>query len=157
MAGLGAFVFVGVAVYLQMRKDGAKTSACAPEEEPIVVKVYGETVTFTELMHSISLDVIKVHAHTHALGVAAEYEWIRRRYPKAERLSQSLTTLDPSKGKKEYDGKQVHFDVLTVKLKGGMKKEIYFDISSFFSSPVLSLVYPSEFIAQNIRDLYEKA
>jgi hypothetical protein len=121
----------------------------------IVLKLDEETVTFTELLRSIQYDVIKVHAHTHVLGVAAEYEWIRQRYPKSETVQQALTTLDLITGKKKYKTDQIHFDVIIVKLSDGRKKEIYFDISDFFDGSGSSQFAPKTFIAKKIAHLYE--
>jgi hypothetical protein len=124
-------------------------------KEDIILEAGEETVTFTELLRSIQHDVVKVHAHTHALGVAAEYEWIRRRYPGSEILEQALTTLDLIAGKKRYKSNQVHFDIIKIRLPNDRQKEIYFDISSFFFGGVSSNLEPDTFIARKIAHLYE--
>lgn len=125
-------------------------------DEPIILEVQGEKVTFTEKFRSFQHDVVKVHAHTHVLGVAAEYKWIRRRYPNSKTIKQTLTTLDLLTGKKRYKSKQLRFDVIEIKLPNGLEKEIYFDISSFFGEGPSSLLDPSAFIARKIEELYKE-
>jgi hypothetical protein len=116
--------------------------------------VMGETVSCTEILRSLTQDVVKIEAHTHTLGVTAEYQWISKEYPGSKTQKQRLTTLDMLKGNKKYSGKQIHFDVITILTKAGMQKDIYFDISSFFGSAGSSLTNPDGFIAQKIKELY---
>lgn len=56
-----------------------------------------------------------------AKSINSEYEWIRNNYPDSQIEAQILTN---HKGK--------HYDVLTIGLPSGEKKNIYFDISGFF-------------------------
>lgn len=123
---------------------------------PIELNVCDEKVTFTELLRSMHHDVVKVHAVTHMLGVAAEHVWINHRYPKSEFLKQSLTTLDLITGKKKYQTDQVHFDIIRIRLENGREKEVYFDISSFFEGGASSHLNPDEFIARKIADIYKR-
>jgi hypothetical protein len=112
------------------------------------------TVTLTELIRSVAHDVVKVSAHTHALGVSAEYEWTRRRYPKSLILQQSLVAYKlPRKGSKSKQ-REIHFDRLEIRLADGRKKEVYFDISDFFGGGASSFIDPNAFIANKIEELY---
>jgi hypothetical protein len=54
-------------------------------------------------------------------GVKAEYKWLKEHYPGYTSKGQSLTYHD----RKPYD-------VISIELENGEKKEIYFDISKFF-------------------------
>lgn len=54
-------------------------------------------------------------------SIDAEYEWLRKNCPGCKFLRQSLRQ---NKGK--------HYDVLTVQLADGSKKDFFFDINSFF-------------------------
>lgn len=52
-----------------------------PNSKIMVLQASEETVTLTELLRSVGHDVVKIDAHTHQLGVAAEHEWRNRKYP----------------------------------------------------------------------------
>lgn len=54
-------------------------------------------------------------------SIDAEYEWLRQNCPGCKFLQQALR-----------QNKGMHYDVLTVQLTDGSKKEFYFDINSFF-------------------------
>lgn len=56
-----------------------------------------------------------------AKSIPDEYNWLKKNYPGCQFMQQSL---------RHY--KNVPYDVLTVKLPDGTKKDFYFDISSFF-------------------------
>jgi hypothetical protein len=121
-----------------------------------VLNVGGEEfVTLTQLLRSMSFDVVKIDAHTHVIGVAAEYEWVRRNYPNSKIMQQALTSLALlNRGKKSGRG-DVHFDLLTVKLADGRTKDVYFDISSFFKGASSSFIDKNSFAAQKITELYK--
>ena len=53
----------------------------------------GERVIMKELMHGDMHDVIKVNTHAQRPGVAAEYEWMRRRYRGSIKVEQSLRAI----------------------------------------------------------------
>ena len=112
----------------------------------------GERVIMKELMHGDMQDVIKVNTHAQRPGVAAEYEWMRRRYRGSIKVQQSLRAINVAKSGERV----VFFDVLTIQQRNGKTKELYFDISSFFgagsSSPKVAADSP---IVEQIRDLYE--
>jgi hypothetical protein len=122
----------------------------------IILKNEEETITFTELLRSLRHDVVKVHAHTHILGVAAEYGWIRRRYPGSKTVKQALTTLDLIAGKKKYKTSKIYFDIITIELPNGRKKEIFFDISNFYDGTGSKYLDPHAFIGKKIAQLYEE-
>lgn len=145
-----------VLIYSTIKKVFIRHQQKPDLNAPIELEVSGEKVTFTELLRSVHHDVVKIHAYTHALGVAAEHVWIRCRYPEYEFLEQSLTTIDLISGEKKYRNDQIHFDIIKIRLKSGTEKEIYFDISSFFGGEALSHMNPDEFIARKISKLYKK-
>lgn len=146
----------GITFYALHRWAPAKIQKLNQKEgNPFEYKMEEETATFTEKMTSLAFDVVKINAHTHSLGIAAEYAWIDHKYPKNEIIMQSLTTLDLVTGKGKYKPEQIHFDVIKFRLPDGREKEIYFDISSFFNGVALSLLNPGEFVAQKISGLYK--
>jgi hypothetical protein len=125
------------------------------QEKQLVMEVKGEKVLFTELLRSINYDVIKVHAYTHILGVAAEYFWISNRYPNSKTTSQSLSTLDMITKNLKYKPSQIHFDIIHIKEIDGHEKSIYFDISDFFSGQMSSTLNPEESIGIKIKEIYK--
>lgn len=163
-AGAAVLLILGALAALPKVRDGAVliwTGLRKPfvlrrerDNQPIIIDTGEEKVTFTELLRSIQHDVVKVHAHSHVLGVAAEHEWILRRYPKSKKRRQRLTTLNLISGQKQYRGDQIHFDVISIELTGGREKEIYFDISSFFGGGISSALDPDAMIAKKISELY---
>jgi len=66
-------------------------------------------------------DPVIIQANNSLVGVGAEYQWLRDKYPGHIRIEQKLLS---------YNGKPM--DVVTIKTKEGEIKDIYFDISSFF-------------------------
>ncbi len=65
-------------------------------------------------------NAVVIHEKSETSGVKAEYKWIRKNYPGASMLGQSLVFHN----KKPYD-------ILKIKYKG-MVKKVYFDISKFY-------------------------
>jgi len=124
-----------------------------PQKE-VTFEVLGERVTFDELVRDQQHDIVKVNTTEHVLGVAAEYAWVRRRYPKSKTMKQELSTLDMITKDKRYTGNEIHFDVLTIKLPDGQKKKVYFDISSFFGLPRKPRDAPGAGIAKTLKELY---
>lgn len=126
--------------------------------KPFIHKVDEEVVTFDEKMRSLKMDVIKVIAHDHVLGVAAEYAWMNKFYPKHKRIVKMLSTLEAMTGKRK-EGKMIRsgdtlFDIFLLELDGGRTKSVYFDISSFFSGKDSSLTNPSVYANKKLADLY---
>lgn len=125
------------------------------DEKPFEFKMDEEVVRYEEKMVSLAFDVVKIHAHSHFVGIAAEYAWLEHKYPDSERIMQSLTTLDLLKKTGDYKTGQVHFDIIKFKLPDGREKEIYFDISSFYDGQTSSLVAPDDFISKKLSELYQ--
>lgn len=147
IGGITAF-----ALHLWRPTNGKTGSSNDPKV--MVLEMGEETVTLTELIRSVAHDVVKVDAHTHTLGVGAEYEWKKRRYPGNQMILQQLVEMDLGKSKSGKKGRKKFFDVLKIKLSDGRTKEIYFDISSFFNGAGSSMLDPDSFIAGKIRNLY---
>ena len=66
-------------------------------------------------------NAIVIKAKNETEGVAAEYKWLREKYPGYKLIEQSLS----NEGKK-------HYDILKIQTKEGEEKSIYFDITNFF-------------------------
>jgi hypothetical protein len=71
-------------------------------------------------------DAVVVNAPNTAIGVAAEYRYVSRRFGQPDI---DWTPVLQSLHKAE-DGRR--YDVLAIRLKSGEVKELYFDITSFF-------------------------
>jgi len=149
-------VIIGAITFLALHRWSAPTNrspdTSSEAREIVLIEAGGEVVSFDELLRSVAHDVVKISAHTHVLGVAAEYKWIEKRYPGSKPMNQKLTTLDLLEGK-EYGKGQVHFDLVTIKLANGQSKEIYFDITSFFDGYGTSMA-PKAFITKKLQELY---
>jgi hypothetical protein len=88
------------------------------EEPPPAVST--ANVTFSGGQGAGCDDAVVVHATNESEGVRAEYEWIRRQYPGSRTGSQGLGSCKTA------------VDVIDITTREGEKKQIYFDISSFF-------------------------
>jgi hypothetical protein len=64
---------------------------------------------------------IFIDKNSETSGVDAEYAWLKENYPDYQMIRQSLV---------HHDGRS--YDILKIKTKDGVEKEIYFDISKFF-------------------------
>ena len=89
-------------------------------------KSSNQTVTSSEKTQSSEdsvseRDGISYEKAVIAKSIPDEYNWLKKNYPGCQFMQQSL---------RHY--KNVPYDVLTVKLPDGTKKDFYFDISSFF-------------------------
>jgi hypothetical protein len=84
-------------------------------------------VLFQEFEFDPDGDFAKVHTYYHRLGVAAEYEWIRIKYPNYMFVKQTLTHIT-------LNGENIPCDILTIWQNGQIKK-IYFDISQMMETP----------------------
>jgi len=147
---VGGVTLFALHLWRPTKSDGAGSK----KSNVITLQADGETVTLTDLLRSVGHDVVKIDAHTHQLGVAAEYEWKKRKYPMSEVLMQRLMEMDVGRNTKGTDVKKIYFDVLDMQLPDGRKKEIYFDISSFFNGGGSSMIDPDSFIAEKIKDIY---
>ncbi|WP_318432421.1 hypothetical protein [Photobacterium leiognathi] len=140
-------------------KDSAKeasrneTKETEEHEKEFEFVVGEERITFQEKMTSLKKDVVKIFAHTHQLGVAAEYQWINHKYPNAVRKMQYLSTLEMlTKDKME---KEIYFDVVKIQLTDGRVKEIYFDISEFVHHGMGSSMNDGDaYMAEKLKSLY---
>lgn len=118
-------------------------------------KVEEEVVTYENKMQGIVMDVVKVNAHTHMVGIRAEHAWLHHNYEDYKMITQRLSTLDLIKGTAEYDKSQIHFDIIEIEMKDGRRKEVYFDISSFFMPGLISsLMNKEDYAAKKIESLY---
>lgn len=89
------------------------------------------------------------------VGVGSEYQWLTRKYRGCEITGQALTTLDLIQGK-PYDSSQMHFDVVSIMLTNGKKKDVYFDISSFFNGAAGPPLNPRGKVARKLAMLYKR-
>jgi len=68
---------------------------------------------------------IVIKAKDEIAGVAAEYDWLRAKYPGHTLVQQSANTM----GQKKYD-------VMVIKTKQGEEKTFYFDITDFYGKGI---------------------
>lgn len=130
-------------------RDGIKTLFSLFKGKKEFVSEYAdEKITFDVKLRSQDFDIVKIHATTHSLGVHAEREWLKKYYPGYENNMQFLdhVTID--------DGRTIDFDILPI-YKGNKKKDIYFDITDFYSGAhVVFTGSTHKYAEQKIRDLY---
>jgi hypothetical protein len=121
--------------------------------EPFKVKYAEEEITFEEKLRSLKMDVIKVNAHDHTLGIRAEYAWINNAYPKNKRYEQLLMKfeVDANDSKKRV----ITFDVHQIELEDGREKKIYFEIDSFFADGKPASFEPG-YRDQKLKDIYSE-
>ena len=150
--GIGAVVAAAIAVALHRAKDRADTPKVS-KVEPMILQFGEEQVTFTELVRTNDYDIVKVNAHTHKLGVAAEHIWLKRRYPSAKMRTQALTTLKGLAPGAKGESAKVHFDVINIEFEDGREKDVYFDISNFFTCAG-ALLDGKTAVATKLRQLY---
>ena len=127
---VGVITLYALHQWSPLRKLG---SGDEDQSKTMVLAGPDETVTLTEPMRSVAHDIVKISAHTHQLGVEAEYEWTMRRYPKSQILRQSLVAYNVPRKASKSKQREIYFDRLEIQLSDGRKKGIYFDISNFFS------------------------
>lgn len=109
-----------------------------------------EKITFDVKLRSQDFDVVKIHATTHTLGVRAEKEWLNNFYPGYENNMQLLDHITTD------DGKTLTFDIIPIH-KGDKKKDIYFDITDFYSGAhVTHTGSTHNYAKQKIRDIYNQ-
>ncbi|WP_415907388.1 hypothetical protein [Oleiharenicola sp. Vm1] len=122
--------------------------------------VLGEEVRFEVLLHSRDFDVVKVLTQSHPAGVAAEHAWLEKQYPEWKFRTQGLTSLEYLSGKTgkrpSFFKSSVFFDRVVIHHEDGRSKEVFFDISEFFTQVGTSLTNPREFIAHKVGKLYRK-
>jgi nucleoside phosphorylase len=145
-------------VKIDWRKGGTAPSqeptSKDTEEEVFTCKFGEETVLCRTKLRSLTFDVVEVVAHTHYVGIAAQYAWLEHAYPRSERLSQAITSFDlPGPG---GTMREVRFDAHTIKLSSGRTKQVLFDIGSFFLRNSSSLINPLEYLHEKLKKAYEE-
>jgi hypothetical protein len=149
---VGGVTFYALRLWAPAKQSQSPVRQAEPHNRgdfPTIVLTFGgESVTITVLLQTLAFDIVKVAAHTHTVGVGAEYSWLNRTYPGSDPLLQSLVEVD-IKGK----GK-IHFDRIKIRLPNGLEKEVYFDISSFFGDGAAAQLDPRDHAMKKITELY---
>lgn len=142
LVGLVLYYVFGIGKNKTSKKDSEKT---------FKLKFAEEEITFMELMRSLKMDVIKINAHDHTLGIRAEYAWMEKEYPKSKTRGQSLKKIeiDSKKDKKRV----IMFDIHKLQILDGREKQICFEISSFFTPGKADSLKPG-YVDQKLKDLY---
>lgn len=132
-------------------RDGIKMLFSLFKRKKEFVSEYAdEKITFDVKLRSQDFDVVKIHATTHTLGVRAEKEWLNNFYPGYENNMQLLDHITTD------DGKTLTFDIIPI-YKGDKKKDIYFDITDFYSGAHVTLTESTHnYAKQKIRDIYNQ-
>ena len=132
-------------------RDGIKVLTSFINRKKEFVSEYAdEKITFDVKLRSQDFDVVKIHATTHTLGVRAEKEWLNKFYPGYENNMQLLDQITTG------DGKILTFDILPI-YKDDKKKDIYFDITDFYSGAHVEFTGSSHnYAKQKIREIYNK-
>ena len=119
-------------------------------DNEFVIEYADEKITFEVKLRSQDFDIVKIHATTHTLGVRAEREWLDKFYPGYENHMQLLDQITTD------DGEIVTFDILPI-CNGNNEKDIYFDITDFYSGAHVELIGSSHnYAKQKIREIYNK-
>lgn len=117
-------------------------------DKEFVIEYADEIIKVEEKLISQDFDVIKIKATTHLLGVRAEREWLKKKYPGYEDCMQMLTHIETKQGIKT-------FDILPIR-KGRIEKDIYFDITDFYKgASVPNHKKVSEYAEFKINDIYQ--
>lgn len=120
------------------------------KEKDLVIEYKGEKITFEYKTKSIHFDIVKINAITHVLGVASEFKWLNKYYPKYKKISQGLSSVEVN------ENESLYYDLLTIKTKTGQIKRIYFDISSFFGDNGCTSTDIDKFAREKIKEQYLK-
>lgn len=124
------------------------------KEESLILKIEEEEIRYEKKLISFEKDIIKIYAYTHIIGIRAEYEWIKKKYPKANILLQSLTDLKMLTQDNDIKN-NIYFDILKIELPDKRIKEIYFDISEFFKDGIVtSSTNSSEYFSNKLKEIY---
>lgn len=123
------------------------------KDKPFAFKVAEEEISFDEKLRSLKMDIVKVIAHDHTLGIRAEYAWMDNAYPNDKKFEQSLMKFEvDAPGDKK---KVVTFDVHRIELQDGREKKIYFEIDSFFADGKPAS-FEQGYRDQKIKDIYSE-
>ena len=147
---IAVFVLISVIlIAIPQVRDGIKMIFSLFKRKKEFVSEYAdEKITFDVKLRSQDFDVVKIHATTHTLGVLAEREWLNNFYPGYEYNMQLLDHITTD------DGKTLTFDILSIH-KGDKNKDIYFDITDFYSGAHVEFTGSThKYAEQRIRDLY---
>ena len=129
-------------------RDGIKILFQKKKKQDFTIKYADETISFEEKCISRDFDIIKIKATTHDIGVAAEREWLKKKYPRYVNNMQMLSYVQTEKGR-------IIFDILPIKV-GEIKKDIYFDITDFYKGAgVPTFKAATEYAEQTIQSLYK--
>lgn len=90
-------------------RDGIKILFQKKKKQDFTIKYAGETISFEEKCISRDFDIIKIKATTHDIGVAAEREWLKKKYPRYVNNMQMLSYVQTEKGR-------IIFDILPIKV-----------------------------------------
>ena len=120
------------------------------EQKNFIIKHKGERIILEYKTKSIHFDIIKIHATTHILGVNAEYKWKNKYYPKYKMKSQELTKIEVN------ENESLYYDVLLIENENGLKKRLYFDISSFYNDGGHTSLSIDKFAREKIKELIKK-
>lgn len=112
------------------------------------IKFKTEKVIAQRIFSSEHVDIIKLEAISHVYGIQSEYEWKKKYYPEYDCPMQSLHFFQTEQGEKVFD--VLH---LTKECK---KKDLYFDITSFYYGPIGDFGDNDKYVAQKINELYKK-
>lgn len=149
---IAVFVLISVIlIAIPQVRDGIKMIFSLFKRKKEFVSEYAdEKITFDVKLRSQDFDVVKIHATTHTLGVLAEREWLNNFYPGYENNMQLLDHITTD------DGKTLTFDIIPIH-KGDKKKDIYFDITDFYSGAHVTLTGSTHnYAKQKIRDIYNQ-
>lgn len=112
------------------------------------IKFKTEKVIVQRIFGSEHVDIIKIDAIEHIYGIQSEYQWKKKYYPEYDCPMQSLRFFQTEQGEKV-------FDVLHL-TKERKKKDLYFDITSFYYGPIGEYGDKDKYVVQKINELYNK-
>lgn len=150
--GISVIVLIAVVIMaIPQLRDGIKCVFSLFKCKKEFVSEYAdEKITFEVKLRSQDFDIVKIHATTHTLGVRAEKEWLKNYYPEYENNMQLLDHITTE------DGNMLTFDILPIH-KDNKEKDIYFDITDFYSGAHVELTGNKHMYAkQKIREIYSK-
>lgn len=118
------------------------------ESDVFEIQYKEEKVVMLRVITSRQFDVVKIEAVSHAYGIRSEYAWKKKYYPAYDCPGQSLRFFQTEQGEKV-------FDVLHI-TNGQVKKDLYFDITSFYYGPIGEYGDKDKYVVQKINELYKK-
>lgn len=141
-------IAVGILMVIPQIRDGVTALLSFTKNKEFVFKYKNERITFEEKLISRDFDIVKINATTHWLGVVAERKWLKHKYPGYKNCMQVLNHVQTNEGVKT-------FDILPIEI-GNMKKNIYFDITSFYKGASVAVFKNlGDYAEEKIKDLYQ--